>query len=191
MIAAWSLRLPGTPKRIWADMQYITAVQLAERPGAKELSQVATAEHLRLVPAGLMEATLRGGDRSTWTPDELTAADDALQRIEDAVRQAESLVDGYLARRGYNLPLNPVPELVTGWVRDIARYLLHKDRGGKEDTDPIVRAYRDALKFLDLTATGRFSLGAADPIQADPNSLDVRFDASPNVFNRDQLRSYR
>jgi len=172
-------------------MQYITAVQLAERPGAKELSQVATAEHLRIVPAGLMEATLRGGDRSAWTADELVAADDAMQRIEDTVSQAESLVDGYLARRGYNLPLNPVPDLVTGWVRDIARYLLHKDRGGKEDSDPIVRAYKDALKFLDLTANGRFSLGGNDPIQTNPNSLDVRFDASPNVFSRDQLRSFR
>lgn len=172
-------------------MQYITATQLAERPGARELAQVATAEHLRVVPSPLMEATLRGGDRSSWSADEVLAADDALQRIEDAVRQAESLIDGYLARRGYGLPLSPVPELVTGWVRDIARYLLHKDRGGKEDSDPIVRAYRDALKFLELTATGKFSLGAADPIQASPDSLDVRFEASDNVFNRDQLRSFR
>ncbi|MCY1503919.1 hypothetical protein D9M68_380680 [compost metagenome] len=172
-------------------MQYITAVQLAERPGALELSQVATAAHVKPVPAELMEATLRGGGRSAWTVDQLAAADDALQRIQDAVGQAESLVDGYLARRGYGLPLSSVPELVTGWVRDIARYLLHKDRGGREESDPIVRAYRDALKFLELTAAGKFSLGAADPIQSDPNSLDVRFDAAPSVFNRDQLRGFR
>lgn len=172
-------------------MQYITAVQLAERPGARELAQVATAEHVRVVPSALMEATLRGGDRSGWSADEVAAADDALQRIEDAVRQAESLIDGYLARRGYALPLDPVPELVTGWARDIARYLLHKDRGGKEDSDPIVRAYRDALKFLELTATGKFSLGAVDPITSNPNNLDVRFETADNVFSRDQLRSFR
>lgn len=172
-------------------MQYITADQLAERPGARELSQVATADHLRVVPSTLMEATLRGGDRSSWSADEVAAADDAMQRIEDAVRQAESLIDGYLARRGYGLPLSPVPELVTGWARDIARYLLHKDRGGKEDSDPIVRAYRDALKFLELTATGKFSLGASDPIQSNPESLDVRFEASESVFSRKQLRSFR
>lgn len=172
-------------------MQYITAIQLAERPGARELAQVATAEHLRMVPYQLMEATLRGADRSSWSADEVVAADDALQRIEDAVAQAESLIDGYLARRGYGLPLSPVPDLVTGWARDIARYLLHKDRGGKEDTDPVVRAYRDALKFLELTATGKFSLGALDPIQSNPNNLDVRFETTENVFSRDQLRSFR
>lgn len=172
-------------------MQYISAAQLAERPGAQELAQVATALHLRMVPAELMEATLRGGDRSAWTVDELAAADDALQRIDDAVTQAESLIDGYLAQRSYPLPLSPVPGLVSGWTRDIARYLLHKDRRGIEDSDPIVRAYRDALRFLELTAAGRFSLGAEDPVQNDPTALDVRFEATPNVFGRGQLRSFR
>lgn len=172
-------------------MQYITAIQLAERPGAFELAQVATAEHVRPVPAALMEATLRGDDRSDWSADELLTADAALQRIEDAVGQAESLIDGYLAKRTYSLPLSPVPQLVTGWARDIARYLLHKDRKGKEDGDPIVRAYRDALKFLEQIVAGKFFLGGEDAIANNPNSLDVRFEASDNVFSRDQLRSFR
>ncbi|MGK4362095.1 gp436 family protein [Ectopseudomonas chengduensis] len=171
-------------------MQYITADQLAERPGARELAQVATAAHMAIVPAELMEATLRGADRSIWTAPQVASADDALQRIEDAVRQAEGLVDGYLARRGYGLPLSPVPELVTGWVRDIARYLLHKDRQGREDNDPIVRAYRDALKFLELIAQGKFSLGALDPIQNNPSTIDVRFDSAPSVFDRKNRRSF-
>ena len=171
-------------------MQYITAVQLAERPGATELAQVATAEHLRVVPAALMEATLRGGDRSAWSADEVAAADDALQRILDAVDQAENMIDGFLAQRRYPLPLNPVPELVTGWTRDIARYLLHKDRIADE-RDAIVRAYKDALRFLELTAAGKFSLGAEDPVASSPNAIDVRFEADPNVFNRRQLRGFR
>ncbi|MNF90718.1 hypothetical protein D3C84_732960 [compost metagenome] len=172
-------------------MQYITAAALAERPGSRELAQVATAEHLRMVPFELMEATLRGADRSSWTNDQVAAADDALQRIEDAVVQAESLIDGFLAKRGYPLPLTAVPGMVTGWTRDIARYLLHKDRGGKDDTDPIVRAYKDAMKFLEMTATGKFSLGAEDPVATDPSTIDVRFDSAPNVFNRDQLKAFR
>lgn len=172
-------------------MQYITAAQLAERPGAQELAQVATDAHVRMVAAELMEATLRGGDRSAWTADEVVAADDAQQRIEDAVAQAEALIDGYLAQRRYPLPLSPVPGLVTGWTRDIARYLLHKDRRASEGDDPIVRAYRDALRFLELIVAGKFSLGAEDPVQNDPASLDVRFEAAPNVFNRDQLKGFR
>ena len=171
-------------------MQYITAPDLAERPGARELAQVATAEHQRMVPHELMEATLRGADRTSWSTDQVAVADDALRRIEDAVGQAESIIDGYLARRGYPLPLTPVPELVTGWARDIARYLLHKDRAGKDDSDPVVRAYRDALKFLELTATGKFSLGALDPIVAVPDAADVRFESAPAVFTREQRRGF-
>ena len=171
-------------------MNYITLDDLAERPGARELAQVATKEGVRAVGADLMEATLRGADRSAWPADQVAVADDALQRIQDAVTEAESLIDGYLAKRSYPLPLSPVPKLVTGWTRDIARYLLHKDRGGKEDNDPIVRNYKDAVKFLGLVAEGKFSLGAEDPITSNPNQLDVRFESAPAVFDRSSRRAY-
>lgn len=171
-------------------MNYITLDDLAERPGARELAQVATKEGVRAVATDLMEATLRGADRSAWPTDQVDVADDALQRIQDAVTEAESLIDGYLAKRSYPLPLSPVPKLVTGWTRDIARYLLHKDRGGKEDNDPIVRNYKDALKFLGLVAEGKFSLGAEDPITSNPNQLDVRFESAPAVFDRSSRRAY-
>lgn len=171
-------------------MNYITHDDLAERPGARELAQVATKEGVRAVATDLMEATLRGADRSAWPADQVAVADDALQRIQDAVTEAESLIDGYLAKRSYPLPLSPVPKLVTGWARDIARYLLHKDRGGKEDNDPIVRNYKDALKFLGLVAEGKFSLGAEDPITSNPNQLDVRFESALSVFDRKSRRAY-
>ena len=89
-------------------MSYISHVQLAERPGARELAEVATATHEHIVAAELMEATLQGGDRSAWSADEIAVADDALQRIDDAVSDAQATIDGFLGKRGY-LPLNPVP----------------------------------------------------------------------------------
>ncbi|HFH2865369.1 TPA: gp436 family protein, partial [Pseudomonas aeruginosa] len=113
-----------------------------------------------------------------------------LERITEAMTEAESIVNGYLAKRGYGLPLSPVPGLVTGWVRDIGRYLLHKDRIS-DDKDAILRNYKDALKFLQMVADGTFSLGAEDPIANNPMLADVRFDADENVFNRQQLRSFR
>ncbi|MGY0456724.1 phage protein Gp36 family protein, partial [Pseudomonas aeruginosa] len=76
------------------------------------------------------------------------------------------------------------------WVRDIGRYLLHKDRIS-DDKDAILRNYKDALKFLQMVADGTFSLGAEDPIANNPMLADVRFDADENVFNRQQLRSFR
>ena len=171
-------------------MPYVTHVELAERPGARELAQVASTEHQPIVDYALMDATLRGADRAAWTVGELAEADTALARIDDAIREADSMIDGFLAQRGYPLPLTPVPGVVSSWSRAITRYLLHKGRISLESNDPIVRDYRDALKLLQLTADGKFSLGAEDPV-ANAGGTDVRFAGAPTVFGRDQLRRFR
>lgn len=171
-------------------MSYITPADLAERPGATELAQVASSQHGALVDYALMDATLRGTDRSTWSAPETAAADAALARIQNAVGEADSVIDGYLVKRGYPLPLWPVPALVSGWSRAIARYLLHKDRISDDRTDPIARDYRDALKFLAATAEGKFSLGAADPVAA-ASGTDVRFEGDAPVFGRNELKGFR
>lgn len=43
-------------------MPYITHAELAENPGALELSEVASDEHAQPVAAGLLDALLRGQD---------------------------------------------------------------------------------------------------------------------------------
>lgn len=172
-------------------MNYITTAQLAELPGARELAQVATAMHRPIVDSALMEATLRNDDRAAWEPENIADADDALERITSTVEQAESVINGHLAKRRYTLPLSPVPALVTGWTRDITRYFLHKDRLSTEGTDPILRAYRDAMKLLQLVVEGKFTLGAEDQLVNDPNRLDVRFSSDENVFSRTELKHFR
>lgn len=172
-------------------MAYITPIDLAERPGARELAQVATPEDKHVADTALMDATLRGGDRSAWSVPDQADADAAMARIQDAVAEADSLIDGFLAKRGYALPLAPVPKLVTGWSRSIARYLLHKSRISMETNDPIVRDYRDALKLLQLTSDGKFSLGADDVVATGGSGTDVRFSYPEPVFGRKQLNSFR
>lgn len=168
---------------------YITHADLIERPGARELAEVATAEHQQLVPYELMELTLSGGDRSAWGTDEIERADEAAGRIDDAARRASQTMDGFLARR-YPVPLLPVPGLVVEWCRAITRYFLHQHRI-TDDKDPILRDYNNALKLLRETADGKFHLGADDPLLLDPSAVDVRFESAPNVFNRDQLKAFR
>jgi len=141
---------------------YVTLAQLAERPGATELAQVATAEVDAIVDPALMDALLRGTDTSAWTPAQVAVGNDAIGRINDAITDAGGVIEGFLAKRGYPLPLNPVPPIVGGWARAITRYLLHKDRITDPKVDPIGRDYQDALKFLQLTANGQFSIGATD-----------------------------
>lgn len=168
---------------------YITPAQLAERPGARELAQVATRERDAIVPDDLMDATLRDADRSSWPPEQIASADDALARINEASIEAGGIIDGFLAKR-YSLPLVTVPGVVAAWARSITRYLLHKDRLSGEDKDPIVRDYRDALKLLQLTAAGNFSLGADDPVLNDPTDGMVQFTGNERVFRRDARRRY-
>lgn len=170
-------------------MPYITRADLAESPGALELSEVASDEHRTPVAPELLDAWLRGVDVGAWPPAEVQAAERAAVRIDTAVRDAGSLIDGYLAKRGYALPLYPVPPLVTAWARGIARYLLHKNRTALESKDPIARAYTDALRLLQQTADGKFSLGALDAVAND--KTDARFCAAPSVFGRNELKAFR
>lgn len=172
---------------------YCTALQLADARLARELAQIATPEREAIVADALMEATLRGEDRGAFDPAAIVVADAALAHIEAALVDADAVIDGYLrARRPdpYVVPLDPVPDIVTVWARWIARYLLHKDRvGTSEQQDPIVRDYREALKFLQLVADGKFSLGASDPLPpAGAGAPEVC--APERVFTHDALRDY-
>ena len=178
-------------------MAYITTTELAERPGARELAQLASADAQPVSDFALMDATLRGQDRSAWTPAQTAAADLALARVQDAIAEAGALIDGYLAQRGYALPLSLPPtstgkSLLTAWARSIARYLLNGQRITDESKDPVARDYRDALKMLGQLAAGKLSLGGTDPAApANVSTTDVRFDAAPQVFGRSELRAFR
>ena len=176
-------------------MPYISHAELAERPGARELAQVATPDGKTVIADDLMDATLRGLDRGAWSAEEIADADAAMRRIDDAVSEADAVIDGYLAKRGYAVPMDlsaaSTRKLIAGWSRAIARYLLHKSRISLESNDPIVRDYRDALKLLQLTADGKFSLGADDTVATGGSSTDVRFSYPEPVFGRKQLNSFR
>lgn len=168
---------------------YTTHLELAEHPGALELSEVASDEQAPPVAAELLDALLRGQSTAAWMPDDVAAAQRALARIDAAVQDAGAVIDGHLAKRGYALPLAPVPPLVSAWCRQIARYGLHKNRRLVEDKDPIHRGYADALKLLALTAAGKFSLGGGDVVANDKH--DARFSSAAPVFGRASTRGWR
>lgn len=162
---------------------YTTLAQLAEIPGALELAQAASDAFGAVVDAQLMESTLLDGDRSAYTAEQIAAADSARARIEQAVSEADAVIDGYLGRR-YALPLATMPAILATWARSIARHRLHASRVIDERTDPIARDYRDAIRFLEQVAAGRFSLGIGDPERSPASAGDVRIDAGRKVFGR-------
>ena len=145
-------------------MPYVTLAQLIERYGEPAL--VAVTDVAEFATGVVNEA-----------------------KVARAIADADAVIDGYLAKRGYALPLQPVHRLVTAWCRAIARYHLHKNRLAPDGKDPIERAWRDALRLLQQVADGKFALGAGDPVAV--HKLDARFDSAPLVFGRKQLRSWR
>lgn len=172
---------------------YCTPAQLADAKLTREIAQLATPERYAVVADDLFEATLRGEDRGGFAPADIAVADEALVHVLRALTDADGVIDGYLSLRKprpYALPLNPVPGIVTVWARQIARYLMSKDRiGTREETDPVVRDYRDAIRFLELTRDGRFALGVDDPLPL-PSAGAPEFFAPERVFTHDTLRDF-
>lgn len=172
---------------------YVTPAQLAEKPGATEISQVATSEHAAaLVDPALMLATLRDEPRDAWEPGEIAEADEALARVNQAIEETDALVDAYIRKRVTAVPVLPVPSILTRIARAIVRYELHRHRISDANTDPIARDYRDAIKTLEAIRDGKVTLGGTDPAAAGhPGPGDVRFESDPPVFGRDEMRSFR
>lgn len=168
-------------------MAYITPAQLADIPGALELSELTSNRAWRPVKPELMDATLRGGDRESFPSEDVARADMALARIEAVIGDATAIIDGYLARR-YELPLGRLPTILVAWARSIVRYKLHDDRQTGEGTDPVVRDYRDAIKFLEQVAAGKFSLGLDDPSAGSAGAGEIQIHPGDKQFGRGSWR---
>ncbi len=153
-------------------MPYCAAADLAVRPGAKEIAQVATPAELRAVEAELMRLSLVGADRAGYSAEAIAAADAAMARVNDAIAEADETIDGYLRAR-YPLPLSPVPEVLRHTARNLIRYALHQHLT-RDEQDPIVRAYRDAIRLLESIGAGRVTLGARDPSPAQQSGGSVQ-----------------
>ena len=83
--------------------------------------------------------------------------------VEEAVRQAEELVDAHLRGR-YTLPLEPVPSVVKDMTVNLARHWLYARRPeGSELPDAVTRTYKSALQMLEaIRDYAREKLESAD-----------------------------
>lgn len=87
------------------------------------------------------------------------AIDSAL--VETALEDAASTIDGYVGRR-YDLPLDPVPKVLTRLACDLARYFLYENRA----TEEAEKRHDDAIKLLRDISSGTVHLGASTPEQS-------------------------
>lgn len=108
-------------------------------------------------------------------------------KVEEALRAAEELVDGYLRGR-YELPLATVPTLLRDVVRSIARFKLYERRPESDMPETVMETYKAAVKTLEQIRNGRITLGVAATAEALPERGEHRMSA-PKTFFSDAMRT--
>lgn len=99
--------------------------------------------------------------------------------ITQALADASSLIDGYLAGR-YPLPLAHMPTALVPICCDIARHRLY----GEQSPEQIGKRYDAAISFLKSVGKGELALGlAADGEQLESQNL-AELQSDGRVFGR-------
>lgn len=93
-------------------------------------------------------------------------------RLNAALEEANSEVDGYLAR--FTLPLQTIPPYLKNAACNMARY--HACTGAMSENDPIKIKYTAAIKTLKDIAKGEVGLGGSpagesNPIETSANNV--------------------
>ena len=110
--------------------------------------------------------------------DKLSGGDD--NNITEAIKSADSLIDGYLRNQTSDLPINPVPDVIRQLSYDIAIFYLH-DRIQYLDVPERVRdKYDAAINYLKDIASGKVVIDIAE----DKLKSNVTYGSNSPVINR-------
>lgn len=121
--------------------------------------------------------------------DDTSAVAVNLPVVEQAVAQAEELIDGFLRGR-YTLPLDPVPTIVKDMTVNLARHWLYARRPeGNDLPDAVVRTHKAAMSLLDTIRDGKLTIGTPTG-EAQPEPGEVKVRARPRRFGTDCLDRY-
>lgn len=117
-------------------------------------------------------------------------SEDVVKRINDAINDAGAEIDGYCMGR-YQVPFNPVPDIIKKLAIDISLYNLFSLRGFDEDSPDKVIAdrYKSAVKTLENLSRGIVTIGQPEPPVTD--SVNRPSVTGPDrVFTRDKMSGY-
>lgn len=107
-------------------------------------------------------------------------------RIEEAINDADSEINGYLQKR-YPLPLPSTPPVIKKLSKDIALYNLFSRKGiDKNSTDEIILdRYKYAVRFLENLSKGQVSLGIETQVKS---TIEISISSNRKLFSRNSLR---
>lgn len=106
--------------------------------------------------------------------------------IEEAIKDADGEIDGYLAKR-YPVPLPYPPKVINKFSKDIAVYNLFSRIGideSERESNYLTR-YKSAIRFFENVAKGVVDLGLSDNTQ----KANVGFSLNSNarLFSRSSM----
>lgn len=109
--------------------------------------------------------------------------------ISDAIDDADSEINGY-CQKWYEIPLDPVTNLIKKLSIDITVYNIYSRRPQFEMPATVKDRYDNAVRILGQIATQKVLLGAdtLDPVSA--TSSRGHFESNDRLFSRDKLKSY-
>lgn len=106
--------------------------------------------------------------------------------VERAIEDADAEINGYVGTR-YTAARDPVPPVLRKYSVDIAIYGLYCRRQLENETWR--KRYEDAVRYLELVAQGKISLGDGD---AEPGAVNhaPQISGPRRVFSRNSMRGY-
>ena len=125
-----------------------------------------------------------------WLSDDDPAATGInLSVVDEAIRQAVELVDGYLRGR-YLLPISPVPSIIKDMTVNLARHWLYARRPeGNDLPEAVTRTWNAAIKTLEAIRDNRITLGLPSGGSA-PEPGEIKVKARPQRFGSDVLDKF-
>ena len=134
-------------------------------------------------------AFMPGKSVAQLTNDDPKAEKADMAKVQEAVRAAEELADGYLRGR-YALPLSTVPTLLRDVVRTIARFKLYERRPESKMPDTVLETYKASVKTLEQIRSGRITLGVAATAEPVPERGEHRMSAPAAYFSDAMRKAY-
>lgn len=166
-------------------MTYATASDLLDRFSAEEIAQRIDRSIPRQVTAELLAAAAAGGELVDYTAAEQTAVAACLSLIAQALADADSTIDGYLAGR-QSVPLASPPLVIKRLACDLARFFIYDD----QVTEAIQKRHDSAIAFFRDVSAGRVSLGADLGAAAQPAGGSVEMVSEATVFGRGSSKGF-
>lgn len=108
--------------------------------------------------------------------------------LATALDDAAAEINGYLRKR-YDLPLDPVPRILTTMACDIAFYRLLGTQAS--DVSQAGTFYNSAIAYLRKAAAGEVSLGDETGSDTEDTTIGPLVDDGPDpAFSRDSLKGF-